>query len=248
MKITELKKISLIDYPSKISTILFTPKCNYKCPTCHAKQILQNKKELDEKAIFEYLDFARDFIDGVVICGGEPTREQGLKYFLRKLKDKGLAVKLDTNGSNYIRLGELKKEGLVKYVAMDVKGPMRLYAKLVGEDFTDERDEVVKAIEVVSQFPNYEFRTTVVPVTRSKGISFMTAREIGDTAKLIYESTGDDNHKYFLQGFIARSKDEMVDEKFAKENLPEKFWETPKKHLEDCLAEAKKYLPNAKIR
>lgn len=248
MKITGWQKESFIDYPQKCSLVVFTSRCNYRCPTCHAKSIIEGRKEYDEEIIFNYLNSRKKWIDGVVICGGEPTRETSLKYFIRKIKERGLAVKLDTNGSNPTFLEELNQEKLVDYAAMDVKGPVNLYAKLTGKKFIDERDDVGKGIAAVSNFPNYEFRTTVVPLYEDEKLRWMTPEEIGETAELIYCYTGNKNHKYFLQEFIAREKDEMVDERFSKENLPKEFWETPKEILEKCLTEAKKYLPLAKIR
>ena len=249
MKITGLQKESYVDYPGKISAVVFTPGCNYKCPTCHAKDIIHGNQQIKEDYFFNYLDKTKDWIEGGVVCGGEPTQQLGLIPFIRKLKEKGLAVKLDTNGSNYGVLLELKKEKLVDYVAMDVKAPIHLYPQVVGKEYIDLRDDLQKPIGVVSQFPDYEFRTTVVPIVREDGnISFMTVKEVKDIVKFIYETTGTNNHKYFLQPFIARSKDEMIDEKFGKENLPKHLHETPKELLEEMLEKVIKYLPNAKIR
>ncbi|MCL5018468.1 MAG: anaerobic ribonucleoside-triphosphate reductase activating protein [Candidatus Pacearchaeota archaeon] len=248
MRISDFQRETLSDYPGKISSIVFIRGCNYRCPTCHAKQIIEMKKELDEEIIFDYIEPRKDWIEGVVICGGEPTRRGDLKYFIRKIKEKGLAVKLDTNGSNFNALENLREEKLIDYVAMDVKGPMSLYAKLVGKDFVDERDEIIKGIGAVSLFPDYEFRTTVVPLYEDSKVRWMTPKEIGETAKMICDYTGYKFHKFFLQKFIARDKNEMIDKKFARENLPEEFLKTPKRLLDECLIEAKKYLPNTKIR
>jgi len=248
MNISKFQKLSYLDYPGKISAVIFTEKCNYRCPTCHAKKILEEEKNISEKEVLHYLDSRKDWVDGVVICGGEPTRELDLVPFLEKIKERGLSVKLDTNGSSPDLLRELNKQGLVDYVAMDVKGPANLYAKLVGKDFVDMRDYVEKGIGVVSNFPDYEFRTTIVPIFEEGKMRWMTPEEIGETAKIISDITGKHQPKYFLQKFVARSKDEMLEEKFAKENLPEEFWKTPEELLEECLIEAKKYLPNGGIR
>jgi len=248
MNIADFQRETLSDYPGKISSVVFIGGCNYHCPTCHAKQIVEMKKELDEGIIFDYLELRKEWIEGVVICGGEPTRRGDLKYFIKKIKEKGLAVKLDTNGSNHVILNELNDEKLVDYVAMDVKGPMSLYAKIIGRDYIDKRDYIAKGIASTSQFPDYEFRTTVVPVYENGKPRWMTPAEIGETARLIYDSTGDMEHKYLLQKFVARGKNEMLDKRFAKENLPEDFLKTPKRLLDECLIEAKKHLPNSRIR
>ena len=244
MKIAGWRKVSFIDYPGKNSTVVFTPGCNYRCPACHAKHLLENRnlQNISEEEIFKYLDSRKGKIDAVVICGGEPTLQAGLKYFCKKLKEKGLAVKLDTNGSEYIVLGDLLAGGLIDYVAMDVKGPPQIYADLIGREFLDARDGYEKAIAVVSQFSDYEFRTTVSPVVRRNGeISFMTAQEIGETAKLIYDCTGNREHKYFLQPFVPH-KDGLVDSKL------ERFPKTPFELMEEMKKEARKYLPRCEIR
>lgn len=244
MEIAGWRKVSFIDYPGKNSTIIFVPGCNYRCPACHAKHLVENRnfQGISEEEIFKYLDSRKGKINAVVICGGEPTLQAGLKDFCEKLKEKGLAVKLDTNGSDYIILGDLLAKGVVDYIAMDVKGPLQIYADLVGRKFLDARDGYEKAIAIVSQFPNYEFRTTIVPVIRRNGeISFMTPEEIGETAKLIYDCTGNREHKYFLQPFVPR-KGELIDSRL------EDFPETPHELLEEMKKEARKYLPNCEIR
>jgi pyruvate formate lyase activating enzyme len=248
MKISALQKDAMKDYPGKISTIIFTGRCNYRCPTCHAKKILGEEKNISKEEVLNYLDSRKDWIQGVVICGGEPTMELDLIPFLEKIKERGLSVKLDTNGSSPDFLRELNKRELVDYCAMDVKGPMSLYAKLTGRNFINERDDVAKGIAIVSKFPDYEFRTTIVPIIENEKLRWMTPKEISETAELICNYTENNKHKYFLQKFVARSKEEMIDERFAKENLSEEFWATPKTLLEECLIEAKKYLPNAGIR
>jgi pyruvate formate lyase activating enzyme len=245
MRIAAWKKISAIDYPGKISTIVFTPKCNYQCPACHAKNILCSNERIPEEEIFNYIDFTnkeKKLIDAVVLCGGEPTLQHDLIYFAEKIKERGLLVKLDTNGCEFGTLIELHESKLIDYVAMDVKGPPQIYADLIGREFLDSRDGYEKAIDIVSHFPDYEFRTTVVPVIRRNGeISFLTPEEIGETAKLIYDCTGSIEHKYFLQKFVPR-KGELLNSRL------ESFPETPKEILEKGKKEAIKYLPNAKIR
>ncbi|VVB83868.1 7-carboxy-7-deazaguanine synthase [uncultured archaeon] len=242
MQIKKFLRESFNDYSGKISAVVFAGTCNYRCPSCHAKNLLKGEEEIDEKEFFDYLDSRKGWIDGVVICGGEPTLQNDLPEFAEKIKKKNLPVKLDTNGSNYAVLEKLLESKLVNYTAMDVKGPSSIYADLIGKDFIDAEESYEKAIRIVSQFPDYEFRTTIVPVARRNSeIRFMTPEEIGETAKLIYDCTGNNEHKYFLQPFVPR-RNELIDKRL--ENFPE----TPKQLLEECLIEAKKYLPNTKIR
>lgn len=242
MKIADFIKESYIDFPGKLSSVVFTPSCNYKCPACHAKHLFESKENVNEKEFFDYLDSRKGWIEGVVICGGEPTLQAKLLYFIKEVKKRNLLVKLDTNGYNSEILHELLKEKLVDYVAMDIKGPANLYPNIIGKDFIEKRDDYEAGIGIVSHFPDYEFRTTIVPVIReNEEISFMTPEEIGQTARLIYECTGSNTHKYFLQPFVPR-KNELIDSRL------ETFPETPRDILEKGLTEAIKYLPNTKVR
>jgi len=242
MQIRNFRRESFIDFPLTMASVVFSPGCNYKCPSCHAKHLLEEGKNMDEKEIFDYLESRKSWIEGIVLCGGEPTLQPDLIYFAEKIKKMGFAIKLDTNGSRFAILQELKESKLIDYVAMDVKGPRELYPNLVGREFLDRRDDYEKAIMIVSQFPDYEFRTTVVPVIRDEGkISFMNPKEIGETAKLIYDCIGGSNHKYFLQKFVPRENG-LLDSRL------ESFSETPMEILEEGKKEAMKYLPNCRIR
>jgi len=241
MNIGAWKKESFIDYPGKLACIIFVSGCNYRCPACHAKYLLEKGKNIDEKDFFDYLDSRKGWIEGIVLCGGEPTLQPDLANFARKIKEKGLAVKLDTNGNNPGVLFELKKENLIDYVAMDVKGPSYLYPIITGKDYVNLKN-IEKSIIITSQFPDYEFRTTIAPLDRRNGkIDFMTIKEVCSIAKWIVGVTDDDEHKYFLQPFVPR-KGELVDSRF------EKFSETPKQLLEDMKVEVRKYLPKCDIR
>lgn len=239
MQIRNFLKESFIDYSGKISSVVFVPGCNYRCPACHAKHLLDNGSDIDENEFFEYINSRKGWIDGIVICGGEPTIQPDLIGFLYKLKEKELSIKLDTNGSRPRILKYVLERGLVNYVAMDVKGPKELHEQITNSDMNFDR--IKESIELVSKFPDYEFRTTVVPVKRNESTIFMTPEEIGDTAKIIYDCTENKKHKYFLQPFVPR-KGELIDSKF------EEFPETPKELLEKGKIEARKYLSNTEIR
>lgn len=239
MRIREFLKESFIDYPGRISAVVFSPACNYKCPACHAKPLLTSNGNKSEKEFFDYLDSRKGWIEGVVLCGGEPTLEPGLANFARKLKERGLAIKLDTNGSNPEVLLELKKEGIIDYVAMDVKAPKELYETITGISGVNLQN-IEESLEIVPKFPDYEFRTTIAPIIR-KEIDFMTPKEVGNIAKWIVEVTGDSTHKYSLQPFVPR-QGELIDSQL------EEFPETPKDLMEKAHREAIKYLSNCKIR
>jgi pyruvate formate lyase activating enzyme len=248
MKIAGFTKISTLDYSGKISTVVFTSGCNYECPSCHAKDIVCEKGKISEEEVFKYLDLTQGFVDGVVICGGEPTLQYDLTDFARKVKEKGLAVKLDTNGSHPEVIAELLGEKLIDYVALDIKGPPSLYSQLVGKRI-DLRDDIEKAIGIVQHAPGYEFRTTIVPVYREEGeISFMTSEEAREMVEWVDQFVFRErkNVKWHVQRFVAVEKDKgkMMDENFAKENLPKEYKETPDKILKEIKEKIKSYFPN----
>ena len=165
MKFSGLQKISLIDYPNKVASVLFTPGCNLRCGFCHNWRIVMDPKPpfLQEAQALEILESRKKYVDAVVITGGEPTMHKELPMFLAKLKARGFMVKLDTNGF----FPEVLEECLasVDYVAMDVKTCLNKYRLLGAKDTVG----LVRSIEMLKtgKVP-YEFRTTTVPelVTR----------------------------------------------------------------------------------
>ncbi|MFA8435103.1 MAG: anaerobic ribonucleoside-triphosphate reductase activating protein [Marinifilaceae bacterium] len=170
MLISGFIKNSLIDFPGKISSVIFTQGCNLRCKFCHNYELiprgLQEEDVFLEVEVLQYLERSRRLIDALVITGGEPCLQPDLVQFIRKVKDMGLKVKLDTNGTDPGKLEYLLEQNLVDYVAMDVKAPLDLmaYRKLVGDQFSRNAMARVKAsIELIknSEIP-YEFRTTLI--------------------------------------------------------------------------------------
>ena len=125
MRIGGLQKNSLIDYPGKVSCVLFLSGCNFDCPYCHNPDLVRGSLSchpfLDEKAVYEFLKRRKRFLDGVVISGGEPTLNKNLFRLCEKIKQIGYPLKLDTNGSQPQVIKRLINEGLVDYIAMDIK-------------------------------------------------------------------------------------------------------------------------------
>lgn len=159
-------RTSLLDYPERIATVLFTGGCNLRCPSCHNADLVLRPGELpavSEDEVLAHLARRAGLLDGVVLTGGEPTIQPDLLPFLRRLRPLGLAVKLDTNGFLPDVLAAALGEGLVDYVAMDVKAPPEKYALLAGRPALDltpfERSIALLRAGTVS----YELRTTVVP-------------------------------------------------------------------------------------
>ena len=160
MKFGGIQKTSLIDFPDRIATVLFTPGCNLRCPYCHNWRLVMNPPGpfLSEKEALQILEDRKNFIDSVVITGGEPTIHQDLPEFIQTLKEHGYKIKLDSNGLN----PEILKKCIphLDYIAVDVKTSPELYPKLG----TTNIDELLKTIELLKNNTiNYEFRCTTVP-------------------------------------------------------------------------------------
>lgn len=240
MRIAELLKFSLVDYPGKIAAVAFVPACNFSCPACHARPLLGRGAAVSEDEFLEYLKDSRRWVGGAVLCGGEPTLEPDLLPFARRLAAAGVPLKLDTNGSRPEVLEKLLEEKLVSYVALDVKGPPELLDAVTGTPATAEA--MARSIRAAARFPDHEYRTTAVPVLRGGGeISFLTAAELGGTARAIAEAAGPGAHKYFIQKFVPR-KDGLLDKRL------ESFPQTPAGLLEEMRTVASKYLPKCEIR
>ena len=246
MRISGIQQFSMKDFPNVTSLVIFTSKCNYRCPACHAKKILESEERIPEGEILDFLDSKKGWIEGVVICGGEPTLEEDLEEFLEKLRKRKLKIKLDTNGSNPEILKGLLEKKLVDYVAMDVKSPLEIYSEVSGTEV--DKEKIKESIQIVSKFPDYEFRTTIFPVIKKDRMEFISPEEVGEITKIILEITGEKNSKYFLQKFKSLEKDSIIDERLSNENLQKEMQETPREHLEECLIEAKKFLLNSYIR
>ena len=127
-----IQKSSLIDFPGKVACVLFLSGCNFRCPYCHNPELVLGKPaavpSLEEDAVFAMLETRRGFLDGVVISGGEPTLDPGLPTLCKTIRGMGFSVKLDTNGSRPYVLSRLMEDGLIDYVAMDLKTVPDQYA------------------------------------------------------------------------------------------------------------------------
>lgn len=160
MKFSGFQKTSLIDFPKRIASVLFTPGCNLHCPYCHNWRIVLNPKPpfIQEEAVLKLLKSRKKYIDAVVITGGEPTMHREIPKFLKKLKKNGFLVKLDTNGFFPQVLEECLQ--YVDYVALDVKTSLEKYERLGAKDTAKllHTIGILKTGKVA-----YEFRTTVVP-------------------------------------------------------------------------------------
>ena len=158
-----LQKSSLIDYPGKISCVLFLSGCNFACPYCHNPDLAKGclAANISENSIYDFLESRREFLDGVVISGGEPTLQKDLIRLCRKIKQMGYPVKIDTNGSRPRVVQTLIDEGLVDYVAMDIKTDPARYFPLIQKKCSEEN--IIASIRIIMKSKiDYEFRTTCI--------------------------------------------------------------------------------------
>jgi len=165
MKIAGLAKTSFVDYPGKIAAVIFTQGCNYNCFYCHNRQLISldaSEALHEEKDVLEFLTLRKGFLEGVVITGGEPTLQEDLPEFLKKLRKMDYAIKLDTNGSHPEMLRIILSEDLADYVAMDIKAPQDLYEKICQVKVNTEALKESISLLINSQKP-HEFRTTWAP-------------------------------------------------------------------------------------
>jgi len=162
MKIAGLQKVSLIDYPGKIAAVIFTQGCNLRCGYCHNPELVYPESFTPLyvlQDIFDFLLLRRNRLEGVVITGGEPTLQGGLMDFLKTIKAMGYLVKLDTNGTDPARLKGLITQGLIDYIAMDIKAPLAKYIELCNVSLDTEN--ILHSIALIEKSGiDYHFRTT----------------------------------------------------------------------------------------
>ena len=164
MKLAGLQKLTLLDFPGHVACTVFTAGCNLRCPFCHNSELVLPERKpalMDEEDFFSFLSKRQGILEGVCVTGGEPLLQQDISHFLRRIKELGYAVKLDTNGCFPEVLRTLVEEGLVDFVAMDIKNSPERYGQTVGIpnfDLTPVRESVDF---LLSGAVDYEFRTTV---------------------------------------------------------------------------------------
>ncbi|MBQ1483326.1 MAG: anaerobic ribonucleoside-triphosphate reductase activating protein [Erysipelotrichaceae bacterium] len=160
-----LQKLTLLDYPGNMAATVFTGGCNFRCPFCHNRSLVflnENDSEIANEDIFDFLKNRNKVLDGVCITGGEPLLHKGIRAFIQRVRDLGLKVKLDTNGSNFTALKQLVDDGLIDYVAMDIKNSKEKYAMTIGLESYD-LSEIEKSVSyLLEDHVDYEFRTTIV--------------------------------------------------------------------------------------
>ena len=198
LSIAGLQKMTLLDYPGQVACTLFLPGCNFRCPFCHNSGLLgQADKLMDMQEFLAFLEKRKGLLDAVCVSGGEPTLQPRLPELLAGIKALGFKVKLDTNGSRPAVLKALAKEGLLDYVAMDVKNSPAGYGATTGLSAPDlaSLEESLRFL-ITGAIP-YELRTTVVRELHSD-------ENMEDMGKWLASLTGQKPFRLFLQCFADR--------------------------------------------
>ena len=195
VKIGGVQKFSLLDFPDKISSIIFTSGCNFRCGYCHNPNlvtIVSSNSFFDETMVLDFLTKRIGKLDAVVVSGGEPTLQKDLKIFYKKVKALGFLTKLDTNGTNPNSIIELVESNLIDYIAMDIKSPIEKYSDIVCCNVDVEK--IQKSIDYIMQCNiDYEFRTTVVK-------SQLDISDFDKIGQLLHGAK-----RYYLQKFVNKT-------------------------------------------
>ena len=186
------QKLTLLDFPGKVACTVFTSGCNLRCPFCHNASLALSREgeAFSEQTILDYLDKRAGVLDGICVTGGEPLLQEGLPQFLRRVRERSLLVKLDTNGALPAQLKALVEDGLVDYVAMDLKSDMAGYAQACGAPGINLDAIEESIVYLLSGKVDYEFRTTVVKGLHDEDILRRAAQSIRGA------------RRYYLQKFV----------------------------------------------
>ncbi len=194
MKIGGVQRFSLIDYPGKICAVVFTQGCNFRCSYCQNPELVEPglfslREPVPEEEVFAFLERRRGKLDAVVVTGGEPTLQPDLTDFVRRVKELGFLVKLDTNGSKPVALKKVVEEEQIDYIAMDVKAPLERYREVTNSGVDPAKIKQSIGL-IMNSRVDYEFRTTVVK-------SQLDKRDISEIGRLVRGSK-----RFVLQRFV----------------------------------------------
>jgi len=228
MIIQGLQKLTLLDYPGRVACTVFTAGCNLRCPFCHNAGLvthIDTDNRYDEEEFFSFLKKRKGILDGVCITGGEPLLQKDITDFIRRIREIGYSVKLDTNGCYPEKLREIVDGGLVDYVAMDIKNTPEKYGTTVGIDGFDVTP-ILQSVEILKEGKvPYEFRTTVVEEYHSE-------EDFEIIGKILSGC-----EKYFLQQF--KDSGDLIGEGL---NAPDKA------KMLKMLEVTRKFIPSAELR
>ncbi|MBO4432141.1 MAG: anaerobic ribonucleoside-triphosphate reductase activating protein [Clostridia bacterium] len=194
MKLHGIQKMTLLDFPGCVSCTIFLGGCDFRCPFCHNFELIDGTMQptMDDDELIRFLESRKGLLEGVAITGGEPLMHKDLPVLIKRIRDTGYRVKLDTNGYHPELLKEILDTGYVEYVAMDIKNSPEKYPLTCGVDFVD-MEKIYKSISLLMNGnTDYEFRTTVVNELHEES-DFVKIGEVIKGAK-----------RYFLQRFTDR--------------------------------------------
>ena len=195
-----LQKMTLLDYPGKIACTVFLGGCNFRCPFCHNSELFLGSPEklMEDEEFFKFLKSRRGLLDGVCVSGGEPTLYKNLPEFMGRIKEMGFLVKLDTNGYRPQVVKRLVADGLLDYIAMDVKNSPRMYAQTVGLEKMDLAPIEESLRFLIGGDTPYELRTTLVAQLHDEA----SILDMGQWLQSLVP--GKKPRKLFLQSFVDR--------------------------------------------
>ena len=213
MKVTGIKKLTLLDYPGVVACTVFTAGCNFRCPFCHNAMLVLPEQIDDEcltdDEVFGFLKKRRGVLDGVAVTGGEPLLHADMPEFLARVKELGYKIKLDTNGSNPELLSEIVKNKLVDRVAMDIKNAPEEYARTIGlKSFDIAPVERSKEMLLRGDI-DYEFRTTVVKGIHTKESLIGAAKWIEGAKEYYLQQFKDSGNLILPDGLSAYDEKQM---------------------------------------
>ncbi len=223
MVIQCMKKFSLLDYPGKAACTLYTAGCNFRCPYCYSAPLVidtHKNREIPLEEIYRYLEKCKGLLDGICLTGGEPMIQHGVEDFLSRVRELGYEVRLETNGSFPGKLRRLISEGLVSYIAMDIKNSRERYGETVGIEGYDV-ENICRSVEyLLSGAIPYEFSTTVVLELHQRSDFEAIGRWIAG-AKRYYLQRYLDSESV-MQGGLHRYNDSIMQQalEIVRENVP----------------------------
>lgn len=218
---------SLVDWDGKVSAVIFLSGCNFKCHFCSNKELVLNPEKINSISFDEIknsLEKNKDFIDGIVITGGEPTIHDNLVDLCKELRKLNFKIKIDTNGSKPEIIKELLDKKLIDYVAMDIKAPFDKYNEITDSEI--DLKKIKESINIISKSSDYEFRITLFPKILEK--------DLVEIAKYLKEMKA--NKSFFIQQFKPEdciNKDFEKIKPYTKEEM-ERFYNLIKKYFDKC--------------
>ncbi len=223
MKIHGLQKMTLLDFPGHVACTVFTGGCDLRCPFCHNFELVDGTAPaiMEEEELLSFLEKRRGLLDGVAFTGGEPCLQKNLPELMRKIREMGFAIKLDTNGNHPDMLEKMISEGLVDYVAMDIKNSPEKYAVTCGLETLD-LTKIRQSVEILkSGRVDYEFRTTVVAQFHEEN-DFRLIGQWLQGAKRYFLQSFTDRDSVPYGGMSAPSREEIFRyAQIAQENIPD---------------------------